>query len=196
MKAIDTAAHAAMAVGDVREHRVRRAAVAQRLLALAPDAAAAIGWDMLDQAPAWLALPEPALATFQRQIGALLHAPDIRLWIDGARLNAVRAAVGDGFLRALLAQRDGPPLPPQLAGRARIDRAEQVRDALQSAGAAVLYASVTSAPLRDALTASPSHVVAAPLPHAFAESLVARVLALVAQVAAAAAATPTPGARS
>src|SRR5688572_11539352 len=68
--------------------RERRAAIAQRLIDLAPSAVDDIGWDALDQAPDWLALPDAAFLILQARLGALLHLPAMRLWIDGPRLAA------------------------------------------------------------------------------------------------------------
>ena len=59
--------------------RLRRAGVAQRLLASAPQAAAALDWDTLARAPAWLALPEDDFATFQCRVGAVLCSGALRL---------------------------------------------------------------------------------------------------------------------
>ena len=106
MNAPNPLGHAALAAIEVRERRRRRAAIAARLLASGADAMSAIDWEMLETAPPWLALPDAKLATLQRQIGALIYAPEIRLWIDGPRLKAARTTLGDTFMQTLLAQRD------------------------------------------------------------------------------------------
>lgn len=178
-----TGASAAVAL-EARERRRRRAAAAARLVAGAPEALAELDWDALDQAPAWLSLPDPALATVQRQIGALLHAPQIRLWIDGPRLGAARGAVGEAFLQALLAQPEAPPLPGDVAARVRFTDADQVRTQLQIAGASVLLASLPQGPLRRAVAAAMAPTAASPMADELARSMVARVQALSAPAAA------------
>ncbi|HEX6707426.1 MAG TPA: hypothetical protein VF169_21895 [Albitalea sp.] len=127
------------------ERRRRRAAIARRLLAGSAQAAAALDWDTLDRAPAWLGWSDDALAIFQCRIGAVLCAPVLRLWIDGARLGAARDALGESFLHALLAQHDGPSLRDAAP---RVDAAERVAPALQAAGASVLLATLPESPLR------------------------------------------------
>jgi len=173
--------HAAVAAIEVRERRRRRAAVASRLLGSGADAISAIDWEMLDGAPAWLGLPDARLATLQRQIGALLYAAEIRLWIDGARLSAARAALGEAFMQALLAQRDPHAFPAETGTRPRIEKVEHVATHLQVAGASVLLASMPQGPLRRAVSAAMAPTVALPLACEVAQSLVARAQSLAAQ---------------
>jgi hypothetical protein len=174
--------HAALAAIEVRERRRHRAAIAARLLASGADAAvAAIGWQLLETAPAWLALPDAKLATLQRQIGALIYAPEIRLWIDRPRLNAARAALGEAFMQTLLAQRDLLAFPQDTGIRPRIECAEHVPTHLQVAGASVLLASMPKGPLRDAVSAAMAPTAAMPMGNEMAQSLVARAQALAAQ---------------
>ena len=90
--------------------RLRRAAVAERLLSSAPEAAAALDWDALDRAPAWLALPDPAFAAFQCRVGAVLCGRSLRMWIDRGRIDAAQGVLGATFLRALLAALPGGDL--------------------------------------------------------------------------------------
>jgi hypothetical protein len=171
----------ALAALEIRERRSRRAAVAARLLASGADGISAIDWEMLDNAPAWLGLTEAKLATLQRQVGALLYAPEIRLWIDGARLGAARAALGDAYLQALLNQRDLLAFPQDGAPRPRIDSAEKVATHLQLVGAALLLASLPQGALRRAVTAAMAPTAAAPVAFELAQSLVARAQTLAAQ---------------
>jgi hypothetical protein len=178
------AAHGAHADrAQAREQRRLRAAIAARLQFKAPAAAATLDWDALDRAPAWLALPERALATLQRQVGALLYAPDMRLWIDGRRLAAARVALGEAFLNALLAQRDAALMPLDAAARARIETAEQVAARLAAAGAAVLLAAIPAGALREVAAAAMAPLSAAAMACELAQSLVARALVLSAQAA-------------
>jgi hypothetical protein len=88
------------------------------------------------------------------RVGAVVSAPGMRLWIDAARLAAARGAVGDAFLRRLLAQPDlaGLPSLPRVASPAG------VIPALQAAGAAVLLATLPSALRGVASAALPSPV--------------------------------------
>lgn len=195
MSAPNPPAHAAEAARDAREARRRRAAVAARLVAGDAEAVSAIDWDELDRAPAWLALAAPKLATLQRQVGALLYAAQMRLWIDGPRLGAARAAVGDDFLHALQAQHDLQAFPPDAGTLPRIDAAEKVATRLQVAGASVLLASLSPGPLRDALGTAMAPTAAAPMAAGMAQSLVARAQALAAS-GAVPAATATPWSRA
>lgn len=183
MNAPNPLGHAAMAAIEVRERRRRRAAVAARLLASGAGAISAIDWEMLETAPAWLALPDAKLATLQRQIGALIYAPEIRLWIDGARLGAARATLGETFMSALLAQQDLLAFPLDAGARPRIDSAEKVATHLQVVGAAVLLASMPAGRLRDVVCAAMAPTAPAPLPGEMAQSLVARAASLAAQSA-------------
>ena len=181
MNAPNPLGHAAVAAIEILERRRRRAAIAARLLASGADAISAIDWEMLEKAPAWLALPDAKLATLQRQIGAFLYATEIRLWIDGPRLAAARAALGETFMQTLLAQRDLMSIAPDAVVRPRIDGAEKVSTHLQVAGAAVLLASMPQGPLRRAVTAAMAPTAAAQMAAEIAQSLVARVQALAMQ---------------
>ena len=193
MNAPSALGHAALAAIEVRERRRRRSAIATRLLASGADAISAIDWEMLETAPAWLALPDTRLATLQRQIGALLYVPEIRLWIDGARLNAARNLLGETFLQALLAQRDLHAFTPDTGTRPRIDTAEHMPTHLQVAGASVLLASIAQGPLRRAVSAAMAPTAAMPMACEMALSLVARAQSLAAQGGTARPLTTAPG---
>ena len=167
---------------DAAARRHRRAAVARRLLAAAPDAAGSLDWETLDTAPAWLALSDPELMVLARQVGAVLCASSVRLWIDGARLGAARAALGAPFLQALQALPDAQVLPRNVAPCPRIDSAEQVAPMLRTSGLGVLLASLPNGPLRRAATAllgSTASTMAA----ALAQALVSRAQTLTARQA-------------
>jgi hypothetical protein len=188
--------YAALAAIDIRERRRRRAAIAARLVAGGADSLAAVDWETIENAPAWLALPDNRLATLQRQIGALLYAREIRLWIDGARIGTARNALGEPFLQALLAQRDLVAFPQDTGARRRIDNAEQVAPHLQMAGAAVLLASLPQGPLRRVVAAAMAPTAAAPIGSELAQSLIARAQALAEQGSAASNSSPLQGAPS
>lgn len=163
--------------------RARRARVASLLVARAPEAVAALDWPALDRAPDWLALDVDALAAFQRQVGAVLCARAMRLWIDGPRLAAARELLGTPFLAALLAEPDLAAVPMGLVPVPRIDAAAQVGPALQAAGGSVLLAAMPHGPLRTAAGAALAPVVASSMAHELAESIVAQAKALAAKVA-------------
>ena len=136
----------------LERHR-RRGAIAARLLDAAPDAAAALNWDALDRGPAWLAAPDMDLALEQRRLGAALNTAAIRLWIDRRKLAAARTAVGDAFLRALLADFSVPE-----AARHGVvensattgDGCSDVAEWLRRCGAAVQAAAISDTPLGQA----------------------------------------------
>jgi hypothetical protein len=165
-----SAAHAA-------EARRRRATVAQRLIDLAPAAAAALDWDALDQAPDWLGLPDAAFVILQSRVGALLYAPALRLWIDGPRLAAARVLLGAAVLDDLLAQPESA-MPRGLANVPRIDAAAQVGPLLKAAGTAVLLAALPAGTLREAVCQALAPVLPSPMSHELAETLISRARAL------------------
>jgi hypothetical protein len=170
---------AALAAIDVRERRRRRAAIATRLVSSGADVSG-VDWEMLEKAPTWLALPNATLATFQRQVGALLYAGEIRLWIDSARIGAARNTLGDGFFQALLAQRDLAAFPHETGPRKRIDHADDVAPLLQVAGAAVLLASLAPGALRNVVIAAMAPTAPAPIAGELAQSLTGRAQSLAA----------------
>ncbi len=165
----------ATAAAQMRAHR---AAVARCLIERAPDAVAALDWEACERAPAWLALGDDELATFQCRVGAVLCARALRLWIDGPRLAAARAILGERFLAQLLAQPDSVSIPLGLIGAPRIDSAAQVAPALQSAGASVLLASLAHGPLRQAVGVMLAPAAPSTMTHELADTLVARAHAL------------------
>lgn len=145
------------------------------------EATAALDWDLLDAAPEWLAWPEADAAAFQRRVGALACAASIRLWIDAARLAALRSAIGDAYLQALLTAPAAPALPNDGLGGPRIDSAAQVAPMLRAAGISVLLAAVPIGPLRSAVAAVMAPAIPSPMALPLAESLVAQSLALAAR---------------
>ena len=167
------APRSATAPRDQRERRERRAAIAQRLIDLAPRAVEAIDWDALDQAPDWLGLPEASLLILQARLGALLHLPAMRLWIDGPRLAATRALLGEAVLDELLSHAE--PAPPLAATpTAPIESAAQVGPSLRAAGVSVLLAALPPGALRDALARGLAPVRPAPLSCQQADALIVR----------------------
>jgi len=164
------------AVIDEVLRRHHRAAVARRVVEKAPAVAAELDWGQLALAPQWLALNESGLGTFARRVGAVLCAPAVRLWIDRPRIAAARAALGDGFLHALLADRDVPAL--DAGGQPRLDSAERVPTLLQATGSGVLLASLPMGALRRAASDVLGPAVDLAIPAAVALSLIERTHAL------------------
>jgi hypothetical protein len=156
--------------------RRRRTTVAARLIHQAPQVAAALDWDTLDSAPSWLSLPEDQLTALQCRTGALLHVRAMQLWIDGARLGAARAVLGEPFLRSLLAQPEAAALPTGSVNLPRIDAAKQVAPLLRAAGASVLLASLPPGPLRSAAAALLAPAAVAEMHAELAQTLIARAL--------------------
>ena len=154
--------------------RLHRAAVAERLLASAPQVAASLDWDALGRAPAWLALPDAGFATFQCQVGAVLCGRALRLWIDRGRLVAAQAALGAPFLRRLLAEPDAASIPIGLVACPEIDAPTQVELVLRLAGASVLLASLPTGVLRQAIGAALAPATASTMAPELAVTLVAR----------------------
>jgi len=169
------------AAHEGRARRQQRAMVAQRLRSRAADTVASLNWDALDAAPGWLALSDGALQRFEAQVGALLCAPMLKLWIDGPRLGAARAALGAAFLQALRALPSTQMLPSNVAPCPRIDSAEQVTLQLRGAGASVLLASMQPGTLRSVVAAAMASATPAAMAAPLAQSLIARTVALAAQ---------------
>jgi hypothetical protein len=153
--------------------RERRAAVAQRLLDLAPRDVDAIDWDTLDRAPDWLALPDASFLILQARLGALLHLPAMRLWIDGPRLAATRVLLGEAVLDDLMAHPESA-MPFGLTPCARIESAAQVGPALRAAGVSVLLAALPRGPLREALCRGLAPVEPSRMTPELAETLIVR----------------------
>ena len=141
---------AAPAKRPTAAQRERRAAIAQRLIDLAPRDVEAIDWDALDAAPDWLALPDASFLILQARLGALLHLPAMRLWIDGPRLAATRVLLGEAVLDDLMSHPESA-MPFGLTPCAPIASATQVGPALRAAGVSVLLAALPRGALRDAL---------------------------------------------
>lgn len=154
--------------------RRRRTTLAARLIHQAPALAAALDWDTLDSAPAWLSLPDDQLAALQCRIGALLHMRAMQLWIDGARLGAARTALGEPFLSGLLAQPEAAAVPTGCLNLPCIDTAMQVAPLLRATGASVLLASLRPGPLHSAAAALLAPATTAEMHAELAQTLIAR----------------------
>jgi hypothetical protein len=166
--------------GAAGRRRRERAALAAALIERAGPIAAELDWQALDDAPAWLAAEEARTQKLQAQVGALLCAPSIRLWIDSARLAAATQAVGAPYLRALYTLPDGQVLPRDVAGATRMDCAVQVAPSLRSAGAGVMLAALPAGALRR-VAAALWRAQASAMAGVLAQALVSRALTLAAQ---------------
>ena len=164
---------AAPAKRPTAAQRERRAAIAQRLIDLAPRDVEAIDWDALDAAPDWLALPDASFLILQARLGALLHLPAMRLWIDGPRLAATRVLLGEAVLDDLMSHPESA-MPFGLTPCARIESATQVGPALRATGVSVLLAALPRGPLRDALCRGLAPVEPSRMTPELAETLIVR----------------------
>ncbi|GEM_PF-1708313 len=63
-------------------------------------------WGIIDRIPPWCLLDGQALAQLQDTCGALLLAPEVRLWIDGPRLKAAAAVVTEPVFLQVIALAD------------------------------------------------------------------------------------------
>jgi hypothetical protein len=163
---------------NAREHRIQRAAIARRLLAWAPGQVNALDWDTLDAAPAWLGLPEIDRYRLQRVVGAVLHAAEVRLWIDGARIAAARSALGEPVWQGLLNGPGGPGIPGASAVGRRLDTTLKVGESLALEGASVLQASLPQGPLQSVAGEMFAPVAPAEIIEPLARSIVAKAQAL------------------
>lgn len=158
--------------------------LAERLLAGAPRAANSLSWSALESAPAWLGWRQTELLTLQRRVGAVFCAPALRLWIDRSRVLALRAALGTGFVQALLRGSDrvhAAVLPLQLPDwplGEETQTPESVAELLRSCGAAVLVCTLPHGPLRHAASQALAPLAELMMPAAHAQTLVAHALAL------------------
>lgn len=180
---MNTSASSSAPVARASVRRRQRAAVAQQLIARAPHAVDAIDWDTLDAAPEWMAWTGDRLEALQQQVGAIVLAPQLRLWIDAPRLTAATRALGAPLLLALLALPDGEMLPRDVTPSPRIERADQVAPSLGACGAGVLLAALPSGELRQAAALLLTPTRPSPMAGALARSLVARAIQLAAQLA-------------
>ena len=173
-----TSASSSATLARAAVRRRQRAAVAEQLVARAPHVVDTIDWDSLDSAPEWMAWGAEPLEALQQQTGALVLAPELRLWIDAPRLTAAMRALGTPLLHALLALPDGEMLPRDVTPAPRIESADQVVPSLRACGASVLLAALASGALRQAAALLLTPTRPSPMAGALARSLVARAIQL------------------
>lgn len=173
---------------QLRAQQARLARLAERLLSSAPRAAPQLSWAALEAAPAWLGRTEPRLRRLQMQVGAVFCAPALRCWIDGPRVRALLAALGPGFVQALLLQSDrarSAALPAELpdwplaqgsGGPANTPAA--VAELLRSCGAAVLVGTLPHGALRHAASQALAPLAELMMPAGHAQALLDLALAL------------------
>lgn len=165
----------------LKNRHIRRAAIARRLLALAPAEAAHLDWDALDRAPDWLVLSATELGVLRRRVGAVTHAPSMRLWIDRGRIAAARIALGERFMQRLFAEASDALPPNLLAGGRSIESALEVEPVLAATGASILLASLlagTDGPLTRAVAATLAPAEPALVTPGLAQSTIAKACAL------------------
>ncbi|HEX6018727.1 MAG TPA: hypothetical protein VFZ28_11555 [Burkholderiaceae bacterium] len=180
---MNASAHSGAAVARASSRRRQRAALARQLIERAPHALDSVDWDTLDDAPEWMAWDAARLDALQQQVGALMLAPELRLWIDAARIAAATRALGAPLLHGLMALPDAEMLPRDVAPAPRIERADQVAPSLCTCGAGVLLAALPSGSLRQAAALLLTPTQPSPMAGALARSLVARAMQLAARLA-------------
>ncbi len=149
-------ASTANAANAAAARRTHRAAVALALSTRAPREAAAVDWDVLGQAPAWLALDEGTSRMLRRRVGSVLLAPALRLWISASRVQAARAALGEDWWARLL-RHDAWPSWSSRQGEwpsGASSSPDGVAGVLEEAGSAVLLGTLPHGALRSAAAAA------------------------------------------
>lgn len=131
--------------------RQMRAATARRLLALYEQDALAEPerwtWEEIDRMPLWCLLPTSQRERVQRVTGALMMAPEMRLWISAQPLDEAERLLGVDTLAAILERADAlsesqaQGNPPHIDEDAR-SLAEGLDARMMAAGASVLTASL------------------------------------------------------
>lgn len=185
--AVDPTMHAAVTLDAIdrraalRDQRERRGHIAARLTREAPVASACLPWSSLEAAPDWLCWPDDRLQLWQRRVGAVFCAPALRRWIDTPRVQALRAALGDPFYRALLRVDDplgGATLPAGLPDWPLDAAARDIAPTLRGCGAAVLVGTLPHGGLRHAVSQALAPLAELMMPAAHAQALVARAASL------------------
>jgi len=119
------------------DRRRRRTAAAGLLLQQGDAGRRGWTWDTLAELPAWALDAEEAQALAQ-WAGALWFAPAVPRCIDGARLSAWRALLGDDGVQAV-------QLAATATGASNLPPAAQLQPALQQRGRALLLGSLPPA---------------------------------------------------
>lgn len=180
--------------GSMSSRRRVRSEAAQNLLRLHEAGVLAEPelwtWEVVDRLPLWTLLDVPQRERVQRVAGAVLLAPEMRLWISDAQLREAERLLGAEILAAVLQRADelavSQATDPGEFNRGVIEAAatpmppEGLEARLMSAGASVLTAtlheSLPVSSLADALGSS-----AGDLPEPIALRLLAEAEAIIAR---------------
>jgi len=135
-----------------RLHRSRAAAFLAPLQAASKQNAsdntaeqADIEWSALDSVPHWCFEPPSYIGKLQMVCGAIFLAPAIRNWIDGKRIQEVRALIGPVAFAAVARS----SVVTQTAGELEIT--EEVPAALAKGGASVLLNAIDNEQVKSLL---------------------------------------------
>lgn len=133
--------------------RQRRGAAAKVLLALHEtdqlDQPENWTWDVIDALPSWCLQDEQTRNEVQLVSGALVLAPELRLWIDRELILAAHTLIGKQCFDHIVAKADNTPIAVNASAKSRFNTAadpnsivESVRNNLLQAGASVFKASL------------------------------------------------------
>ena len=147
-------------IGNQSIKRQRRGAAARILLSLhKADQLARCElwtWDMLDALPNWCIQDEDARVELQLICGALVLAPELRLWIDRKHILAAYDLCGKKRFDCIIAKADQNPITVNAAASTRfkfVKNQAVLKDSVKSvflqAGASVLKATLTNDLLND-----------------------------------------------
>lgn len=171
--------------------RLERAAAARILLSLHEKGQLANpeqwNWGVLDALPAWCLLDEQARVQLQSVCGALVLAPELRLWIDRELISAGHSVIGLHHFNSIVARADQAKLAIDAAAGERFQSVSgkaALRDAVQSAflqaGASVLKASLTNEVLIERFSQIPGDT-AGELRHQLAEKILQQAQEMISQ---------------
>jgi len=134
--------------------RLRRAAAARLLLGLHESGQLAQPelwtWDALDSLPGWCLQDEQTRTRLQLLCGALVLAPELRLWIDRELILAAQQLISKPFFDQVVARAEQAPISINASVASRFATAtstnaktESVNTVFMQAGASVLKASLS-----------------------------------------------------
>jgi len=138
---------------QIRQHR---ATVARILLSLyeadALDEPEQWTFERLAQLPSWCLLQDEERTRIQVVSGAVVLAPKMDRWINGATFQAASACVGQPIIESLLDEVSG--LGDDSGAQEPEPHADQVTELIRATGASVLHSSLDSWMPVDRLTAT------------------------------------------
>lgn len=140
----------------VQSQRQHRGTVARVLLSLYEsgdlDNPELWTFERVAQLPAWCLLDAQARMQLQAVCGAIVLAPSMVRWVNGAAFRAVADVVGQSVLEALL--EEAPAVTENESLLEPEPKVEQVAELIQATGAAVLHSSLDTWMPVERLTAS------------------------------------------